>query len=105
MPKMSNKYFAYFAPFVNSDEEVWASTKRLTASIKTFQRQLEDIGLRRQIHYCLKRLSKAEILDIVDADGHAYPRMVPLCEIDFRNLKSFEVFRSSGLADEADTPF
>jgi hypothetical protein len=53
----------------------------------------------------MKPLSETEISDILEAEHHTYPSRVPLCEINFRNSKCFEQFRSSGIAFEAEEAF
>jgi len=103
MPSMS-KYFCYFAPEVTSDEDVWKRRNNLAERIAAVQEQCAGIGLRRRTHYCVRLLSEAEISATLSAPDQTYPHRVVHFEINFRNRKSFEVFKLSGLADELDEP-
>jgi len=98
---MSSLY-AYLAPVMCSDENVRQHSDQLPNKIKGFVDDCVGNGLIRGLHYTLKPLTQAEIEEVTQA--HAYPARVPIAEIAFRNRKSFEVFRLSGLADELDEP-
>ncbi len=103
MPSMSSLY-AYLAPVMCSYENVRQHTNELPNKIRSLVDDCVRNGLIRGLHYTLKPLSQAEIEETTQALGYAFPARVPMVEIAFRNRKSFEVFRSSGLADELDEP-
>jgi hypothetical protein len=103
MPSMAN-FYAYLAPLMNSNEDVWGHFAELPDKIEKFADDSAGHGLKRGRHYCLKPLTRAEVEEIIEAEDHKYPARVPLCEIRFRNRKTFEAFRASGLADETDEP-
>ncbi len=99
MPSMSN-FYAYLAPVMGSDEDVRHHSVELPNKIEKFVIECAHVGLRRGQHFTIKPLQTDEI-----TQAHpSYPTRVCLCEIQFRNRKLFEVFRSSGLADETDEP-
>jgi hypothetical protein len=103
MAKMADLY-AYLAPLVISEEDVWHHFANLPNKIQMFVGDCAGYSLERGQHFTLKALSRDEVEEIIEAETHEYPARVPLCEIRFRSLKSFETFRASGLADETDGP-
>ena len=100
MPSMS--YFAYFAPFVSSDEEVWEYQNSVDEKIREFVKDTLTVGLRRGFHYSLTPLSDADISDIIGAEDHRYPSMVPIVEIGFRNKNNLDRALSAGFVRDAD---
>jgi hypothetical protein len=104
MPSMSNRYFAYIAPVVESEADVRICLNSLSRSVAEFEDQCLHVGLTKRAHYSLKPLSHQEIRDILNDESHRFPRRFPICEINFRSRKCFELFRSSGIADEIAEP-
>jgi hypothetical protein len=101
VPSMPDNSFAYLAPLVSSDTEVWAHRKSLCEIIKQMVGDYAEIGLKRGMHYSLKPLSQADLTDIIEAESHFYPSKVPLIEIRFLSSKYMELAMSAGIVRSA----
>lgn len=101
MPSMAH-FYAYLAPPVISEEDVWRHFAELPNKIEGFVGDCAAYGLKRGEHFTLKPLSREEIEEIIEAEDHEYVARIPLCEVRFRNRRCFETFRASDLADQTD---
>jgi len=98
MPSMS--HFAYFAPLVASDDEVWLYWQSIHENIAEFADVYTDIGLRRGVHFSLTALPIADITELL-AGNHKYECRIPLVEIGFRSKKYLDLARSGGIVQDA----
>ncbi len=93
-------HFAYFAPLVTTEEEVWTHRELISENIEEFTDDYADIGLKRGVHYCIVPLSVGDIFELI-ADNPKYPCKFPLVEIGFRSKRVLDMVRSSGVVQDA----
>ncbi len=93
-------HFAYFAPLVATEEEIWTHREIISEHIEAFTDDYAAIGLKRGVHYCIVPLSVGDILDLI-TDYPKYPCKFPLIEIGFRSKRVLDMVRSSGTAQDA----
>ncbi len=102
-------FFAYFAPLLSSDQEIWEYRKSIQKKITAFADECAEIGMTRGVHFSLMPLSEDDVRDIIEAEDHRYPSMIPIVEIKFRSKKHLDRVTSSGIVqnasgDEAERP-
>jgi hypothetical protein len=100
MPTMS--YYAYFAPLVSSEQEIWECRNSIHEKIIAFADECVEIGMTRGTHFSLTPLSEDDVRDIIEAPDHRFPSMVPIAEIKFRSMKHLVLATSAGIVRDAD---
>jgi hypothetical protein len=100
MPTMS--YYAYFAPLVSSEQEIWECRNSIHEKIKAFADACAEIGMTRGVHFSVTPLSEDDVRDIIEAEDHWYPSMIPIVEIKFRSKKHLVLATSVGIVRDAD---
>jgi hypothetical protein len=95
MPTMSDRHHAFIVSKIKSVDDFQQQLMSLSSEICVLQECWAEVGLVRGLHYTVTPIGKAEINAIHDNDALYFPVRIPLCEIRFRNGRSFDVARAA----------